>query len=203
MSGDRETLSVYDAEADRYAEVTAALRQDPDLAAFVGALPAGGRVLDLGCGPGIAAAAMAEAGLAVDATDASQEMVRLAAAQPGVTAWQASFDEIAGEALYDGVWANFSLLHAPREAMPRHLAAIRLALKPGGRFHLGVKTGRGERRDRLGRLYTYYTEAELDERLQEAGFEVIARRRGRDKGLDGEMADWVTLAALAAPVPRG
>lgn len=203
MTSDRETVSVYDAEAGRYAKVTAGLRDDPDLLAFIADLPRGGRVLDLGCGPGIAAAAMAEAGLAVDATDASAEMVRLAAAQPGVTAWQASFEEIGGTATYDGIWANFSLLHAPREAMPRHLAAIRRALKPRGRFHIGGKTGTGATRDRLGRLYTYYTEAELETLLAEAGFEIVARRRGRDKGLDGAMADWVTFAALVAPARRG
>ncbi|WP_233495441.1 class I SAM-dependent DNA methyltransferase [Rhodosalinus halophilus] len=202
MSTDKETLGVYDARAEHYAEVTSGIREDPDLAAFIAAMPKGGRVLDLGCGPGLAAEVMAQAGLTVDATDASAEMVRLAAARPGVSAWQAHFDEIAGEAIYDGVWANFSLLHADRAAMPRHLAALARALRPSGRLHVGLKTGTGTRRDSLGRLYTYYTEDELEALLQAAGFTVIARRSGRDPGLDGEMADWVTMAALAGSGPR-
>jgi len=203
VSADRATLAVYDAEAARYAEATQGLRDDPDLAAFVAAMPAGARVLDLGCGPGLAAEVMARAGLDVEATDASAEMVRRAAARPGVTAWQADFDALTGAGVYHGVWANFSLLHAPRAAMPAHLAAIARALVPGGRLHIALKTGAGERRDTLGRLYTYYGEDELAALLSAAGFTVIARRRGRDPGLDGELADWVAMAALAAPARRG
>ena len=121
---DQETLAVYDAKADDYA----ALTPDPDevktLTAFLDCFEPGARVLDFGCGPGHYAAAMAQSGLNVDAFDASEEMVALATAQPGVTAWQATFDELSAEAVYDGLWANFSLLHAPRTEMPSHLARM-------------------------------------------------------------------------------
>jgi SAM-dependent methyltransferase len=192
---DRETLAVYDAQAADYAALTTSEARDKQLAAFIADMPPGGHVLDLGCGPGQSAAEMARHGLHVTATDASAEMVALAAARPGVTAHQASFDDITEDALYDGIWANFSLLHAPRDAMPRHLAAIARALKPGGRFHIGVKTGTGSRRDALGRLYTYYTQEDLTALLAEAGLTVFASNTGASKGLDGIMAGWVTLAA--------
>jgi len=195
VSVDEETARVYAARAADYAAMTAQTGEDPALAAFIGGIPAGGRVLDLGCGPGIMAAAMARAGLAVDATDAVPQMVALAAAQPGVTAWQATFDEITGDALYDGIWANFSLLHAPRADMPRHLAALRTALKPGGLFHIGMKTGTGETRDTLGRHYTYYTEDALCDLLRAADLAPFSSRTGVDKGLDGVAAPWVTIAA--------
>ena len=195
MSTDRETLAVYDAQAADYAALTASEARDKQLDAFIADMPEGGHVLDLGCGPGQSSALMASYGLRVTATDASAEMVALAAARDGVTAIQATFDDISGDALYDGVWANFSLLHAPREAMPRHLAAIARALKPGGRFHIGVKTGTGAARDALGRLYTYYTEPELTALLEQAGLTPFAANRGESKGLDGVMAGWLTLAA--------
>ena len=98
-------------------------------------------MLDLGCGPGLAATRMANAGLQVDAMDGSAEMVAMAAQHDGVTAWQATFDQITGTDIYDGIWANFCLLHASKEAMPHHLAAMVTALKPGGAFHIGMKTG--------------------------------------------------------------
>ncbi|WP_272008160.1 class I SAM-dependent methyltransferase [Roseovarius sp. ZX-A-9] len=196
MSADDETLGVYGAQAARYASFTDNIGDDPHLARFIADIPPGGRVLDLGCGPGTAAARMAQAGLVVDATDAVPEMVDLAAAaHPGVTAWIATFDEIAGVELYDGIWANFSLLHAPRSAMPTHLAALRTALKPGGRFHIGVKTGSGAQRDGLGRLYTYYEEEELTELLTAAGFTPRGQWTGADSGLDGTVAPWVVIAA--------
>lgn len=195
LGPDAETLSVYDRKASEYRDLTARSEIDPDLASFLGALPAGSDVLDLGCGPGAAAAVMAAAGHHVTATDAAPEMVKLAAQHPGVTARHASFDDIDAQDAYDAIWANFSLLHAPREDMPRHLTALRRALRPGGLLHIGMKTGSGSARDALGRLYTYYSEDELAGLLRDAGFTPFSARHGKDTGLDGTVAPWVTLAA--------
>ena len=193
---DPETIRVYDSQAADYAAKTDQYNQtDPRLRAFVAACRPGGRVLDLGCGPGASAAEMARNGLTVEATDASAEMVMLAGQHPGVKARQATFDDIAGTDLYDGIWANFSLLHAPRDAFPRHLDALAQALKPGGVFHIGMKLGEAEARDRIGRRYTYYTADELRSRLSAAGMTVVEEHFGRGEGLDGTMSDWVSLLA--------
>ena len=195
---DPETLRVYAGKASDYAEMIAPVaRKDPQLAAFIKAVPAGGEVLDLGCGPGHYAAEMAKAGLRVTATDPVPEMVALAGQFQGVTAQRASFSDLTGTNLYDGVWANFSLLHAPRTDMPRHLSQISAALRPGGIFHIGVKTGSGETRDSLGRLYTYYSVDELSSLLRDAGFTVMDQVTGIDAGLSGEVAPWVCLRCHA------
>ena len=194
---DRETIAVYDPRAQDYDALETSDTPSETLAEFIAALPTGGRVFDLGCGSGTSARHMVQAGLVVDAMDASASMVALAGRIEGVTAWQGTFDEIGGRALYDGVWANFSLLHAPRADLPGHLVAIHTALKPGGLFHIAVKSGEGEARDRIGRLYTYYTEDDLTGLLQVAGFTVGPYRRGRDKGLSGEDADWISVTAHA------
>ena len=194
---DRETIRIYDSRASDYAEVTASDAPDATLSAFIAALPPGGRVLDLGCGPGGASGHMAAAGLNVEAWDASRAMVDLAADRPGVTARQAGFGDLDAENAYDGIWANFSLLHAPRADMPRHLAAVARALRPGGIFHIGVKEGAGEKRDSLGRFYTYYTAASLTAVLQEAGLTPGTFTHGADKGLDGVVAAWITVTAHA------
>lgn len=194
---DRKTIAVYDARAGDYAKLETSDTPSETLAAFIAGLPRGARVLDLGCGPGSSARHMVRAGCIVDALDASAKMIGLASAIEGVTARQGTFDDIDGTAIYDGVWANFSLLHAPRCDMPRHLSAIHTSLKPGGLFHIAVKEGTGEQRDSINRLYTYYTEAELTGLLQAAGFSVGPYRRGRDKGLSGEDADWMSVTAHA------
>ena len=195
---DKETLAVYGEKAQEYLELTQeAPEKEPLFAAFLAALPPQATVLDLGCGPGHFAAAMAQHGHRITATDASPEMVALADKHPGVSAAVATFDDIAGDQIYDGVWANFSLLHAGRADMPRHLAALHAALKPGGLFHIALKSGEASKRDTLGRLYTYYTDAELTGLLQDAGFTVTNRAEGADKGLDGQMATWIALHAHA------
>lgn len=194
MSTDRETLDVYDVKANEYAELVAD-NQDAQLIAFIAQLPHGARVLDLGCGPGAASRKMAEAGFTVEATDASPGMIDLAKKHPGVTARLASFDDISGTDLYDGVWANFSLLHADRADMPRHLSALREAMKPGGLFHIGMKTGTGAKRDGIGRFYTFYTEDELKGLLRGAGFDPVATQTGVEKGLAGTMDPWITISS--------
>ena len=193
---DKETLRVYDAKAADYAKlIDSDTKEKPYLERFIARLPTGGRVLDLGCGPGLAATRMANAGLQVDAMDGSAEMVAMAAQHDGVTAWQATFDQITGTDIYDGIWANFCLLHASKEAMPHHLAAMVTALKPGGAFHIGMKLGSGSQRDEIGRLYSYYSEPELITLLGAAGLTAGETDHGRTVGLDGTEADWIVVAA--------
>ena len=187
---DAETLAIYDAKATEYAKLTASAAREPDLLRFINLMPTGGHVLDLGCGPGGHAATMADAGLQIDAWDASSEMVALAGQTPGVTARQASFDDLDAQAHYHGIWANFSLLHADPDRFDTHLLQ---ALTPGGYFHIGMKTGTGTHRDPLGRRYTYVTAASLTASLAAVGLGPVAQNTGEDLGLDGVMAEWITV----------
>ncbi|MCM2562609.1 class I SAM-dependent methyltransferase [Lutimaribacter sp. EGI FJ00015] len=201
MSRDDETLRVYDARAAEYARVTHTDTPGPLLAAFITALPPGARVLDLGCGPGVDAGHMAAAGLVVEALDASAAMVAQARKRHGVAARQADFDDFVAEGhdgAYHGIWANFSLLHAPEASLPAYLAAIHDALRPGGQFHIAVKSGTGSRRDELGRIYTYYTPDGLATLLSNTGLKPLAHAAGREPGLDGKPADWIAIRATRA-----
>ncbi|MEH6645205.1 class I SAM-dependent methyltransferase [Sulfitobacter sp.] len=193
---DPETLSVYAEQSAHYASLTdTVLAKDPLLADFITSLPKGGRALDLDCGPGAAAAVMARAGLKVHATDAVPEMIALASQHSLVHAEVKTFEQIDGTDLYDGVWANFSLLHADRDALPVILTALHTTIKANGRFHIAMKLGSETERDAIGRQYTYVTEAELRGLLSDAGFTVIKKHIGCDMGLDGTHADWIALAA--------
>lgn len=192
---DPETIAVYDRRAQDYADRFSGPKEDRHLIAFIARLPAGAPVLDLGCGPGQASARLAEAGFAVEAWDAAAGMVALAALLNGVTARQARFDDLRAQGVYGGIWANFSLLHAPRQEFPVHLAAIFRALRPGGLLHLGMKTGTGQGRDRLGRAYSYYSIAELEDFLGRSGLTVLSRSTGEDAGLAGPVEPWAILLA--------
>jgi len=82
--------------------------------------------------------------------------------------------------------------------MPAHLKAIRIALKPGGKFFIGMKTGEGELRDEIGRLYTYYSYEELEALLVNAGFSVESHSTGTSVGLDNRTHSFVQIFARRA-----
>ncbi len=53
----------------------------------------------------------------------------------GLPARLGEFDDIDGDEIYDGVWANFSLLHAARDDLPRHFdCALRGNQTPAALF---------------------------------------------------------------------
>ena len=197
MSSDSETLSFYDQAAPKYAANFSRDTPDSDLVAFMAGVKPGGRVLDLGYGPGNSAAMMRDAGFAVEASDASQSMADLAAEKYGLIVRVETFDDIASHGEYDGIWANFSLLHAPRADLPGHLKAIHGALVPGGLLHLGLKLGDGEKRDHLGRFYAYHQEDELRTHLANAGFSGVVSRTGKEKGMAGTLDPFVIIRANA------
>ena len=194
---DNETLGVYAEKAEEYANLIFGADANAGLAFIKDGLPQGSDILDLGCGPGHMSAHLRDAGHNVTATDASAEMAAVAQKNYGITVEVAGFADLNDENAFDAVLASFSLLHAPKADMPTHLAAIKRATRPGGRFVIGLKTGTGEKRDRLGRFYAYYTDAELTGLLEKAGFIVTDRRTGEGKGLDGSIAPWIVMRCNA------
>ncbi|MEM6307404.1 MAG: class I SAM-dependent methyltransferase, partial [Pseudomonadota bacterium] len=112
---DHETLAVYDAKIEDYKAITIG-EPSQALLGFMADLPKGGTVLDLGCGPGFAAAVLADHGFVATATDASPEMAKSAGSHRGVTARCEDFSQLPHAPTYDGIYANFSLLHVTRDA---------------------------------------------------------------------------------------
>lgn len=192
---DLETLAVYASRAEDYLEMIGEPILRPHHSDFVDALPTGGEVLDLGCGPGKTASIFKAQGLRVDAWDASPEMVHLAKEKFGITAKCAAFDELNATEAYDGIWANCSLLHLKKTEFPDSIARIVKALRPGGVFYLGMKIGEGEARDEFGRFYAFYTLEELQNILTHAGLQVTVTRTVTEMGLAGTSSDLVFLTS--------
>jgi len=192
---DDETVAVYDAKFQDYADLVKTSKPSASLLRFINAVSQGGRVLDFGCGPGAASKTMAVSGLQVTALDASEGMISLVREIPNVTAVQADFSWLNQSNAYEGVWANFALLHASREDFATYLDAIVEALSPNGILHLGMKTGAGEKRDTLGRRYAYFTRSEFEMMLLERDFEILHVKEGEDMSLAGEMDPFVMILA--------
>jgi SAM-dependent methyltransferase len=112
---------------------------------FAGRLLAdgGGRLLEIGAGPGHDSAYFASHGLNVVATDLSPAMVALCRAK-GLDAHVRDFLHLGFPAgSFDAVYALNCLLHVPNADLPEVLAAVRAVLRPGGWFFLGTHGGDG------------------------------------------------------------
>lgn len=190
---DRRTIATYNANAADYADLVETTAPDNTLQRFIDLIPQGGKVLDLGCGPGTASAHMRTAGLVPDPVDASEGMIAIAQEKFGLDARLGRFDDIDGLEVYDGVWANFSLLHAASADLPHHIASLFKATKPGGILHIGMKTGTGAARDKIDRLYSYVTVIELEDLLTTAGYQVTYVKEGAEAGLAGTIDPFVIM----------
>ncbi len=195
MSGkDTATLSFYANEAEIYAARDRGL-DDLRLQHFAGLLPAGGQVLELGCGGGHDSAALLALGLDLTATDGSPELAAQAEKRLGRPVSVLLFEDLAAEAAFDGVWANACLLHVPRPALPAIIAKVHAALQSGGVFYASFKAGEAEGRDRFGRYYNYPSPGWLREVYGAGRWARLEIEEATGSGYDSEPTRW--LHALA------
>ena len=156
-----DTVGYYNRHAARYVADTVGVDLSAPRERFLAQIPAGGFILDAGCGSGRDSLAFLERGHRVRAFDAAPEIARLAAERIGQPVQVQRFEELDERAVYDGVWACASLLHLSAATIPDALQRLWAALKPDGALYLSLKHGDGERVDAEGRHFTDATEARL------------------------------------------
>jgi SAM-dependent methyltransferase len=196
MSGrDADTLGFYATEAEIYAGRERELGE-ARLRRFAELLPAGGQVLELGCGGGQDSAALLALGLDVTPTDGSPELAAEAQKRLGRPVSVLLFEDLAADTAFDGVWANACLLHVPRPALPGILARVHRALRPGGAFYASFKAGEAEGRDRFGRYYNYPDADWLRTAYGKDGWSRIDIEEDLGGGYDQEPTRWLHTTAI-------
>jgi SAM-dependent methyltransferase len=148
----RAVAADYDRIADEYARhIYAELAGKPfdrKLLDRFATLVGGGRVCDVGCGPGHVARYLHERGCDVFGIDLSPRMVQLAAKlNPGVEFRVGDLRSLQlPNGSLAGIVAFYSLIHLRADQLAPALAELRHVLRPGGRLLLAVHQGDEPRR---------------------------------------------------------
>ena len=156
------TLAYYEGAAEKFAEETGEAEFSCLQDSFAAMLPAGGRILDLGCGAGRDSRAFLKKGFLVTSVDGSRRLCRLAERRTGQAVFCTTFEAYEPLGRLDGIWACASLLHLVPEDIKKTVRRTAAHLKTGGIFYLSFKYGtfRGYRGERY---FTDLTEKGLKE----------------------------------------
>jgi SAM-dependent methyltransferase len=175
----------YDAVADAYAnEFFDELSRKPFdralLDSFAAAIPQGGTVLDVGCGPGHIARYLSERGVSAAGVDLSPAMVELARKlNPGLefSAGDMRAIDQAANGLA-AIAAFYSIIHIPRAQVPLVLDEFHRVIAADGLLLVSVHGGTGivHRDEFLGEAVpfeaTLFSLGEIVSLVERAGFRV-------------------------------
>jgi len=149
------------------------------------------RILDFGCGPGRDLKAFHTLGHEAIGLEGSERFVEMARQYSGCEVWHQDFLKLdLPQTFFDGIFANASLFHVPRQELPRVLGELWQALKYEG--VLFSSNPRGNNQEGWnGKRYACYHDWEHWKALViGAGFEEI-RHYYRPEGLSREQQPWL------------
>lgn len=110
---------------------------------FEALLPEGACILDAGCGPGRDVKYFHNKGYAVDAFDASEELIKIGVKHSGCPISLMSFADFNVADKYDGIWACTSLVHMQEKELIETIHRLFQGLKKGGIFYTCLKRSEG------------------------------------------------------------
>ncbi|MBP2237061.1 uncharacterized UPF0146 family protein [Sinorhizobium kostiense] len=190
-----ETLRYYDTNADKYAANEGA--PNPRLFTFLDRCRPKGKVLELGTGSGVDAAAIIGRGFDLDATDGSSELAAIASSRIGRPVKTMLFNELDAIGIYDGVYACASLTHVPRSDLPGVIERVYRAMIENGVVWASFKAGAEEGSDALGRHYNYLSRDELIWLWRAAApWRAIEAEAWLGGAYDRKATEWVAITAM-------
>ena len=158
-------------------------------------------ILDFGCGPGRDLAAFRALGHAPIGLEGSPPLAAMAREQSGCEVWEQDFLALKLPSFrFDGIFANASLFHVPRQELPRVLGELRAALKPDGVLFASNPRGHNEEGWNRGRYGAYHDLESWRAFLKTAAFTELEYYY-RPPGLPLERQPWLASVWRKSSVP--
>lgn len=149
------------------------------------------QILDFGCGPGRDLQTFAAMGHIPTGLDGSDRFAEMARVDSGCEVLHQNFLELNLPAeRFDGIFANASLFHVPRQELPRVLRELRDALQPGGVLFSSNPRGNNQEGWKGERYGAFHSAEAWSELMTEAGF-VEVEHYYRPAGLPREQQPWL------------
>lgn len=134
----------------------------------------GERILDLGSGAGQDTLTLKRYGVHVQGMDISEEMLAVAEQTVGGVSFQkGDFRNLPyPDDMFDGIWANMSLLHLMKKDLPVALSQVRRVLKDTGVLYASFLT-EGEDGFIDDLYYAFYSADDLHRIFEQSGFTIF------------------------------
>ena len=190
-----DPIDYYNKYAAKVFEDTVDQNMDAITAPFLELLEEGDTILDMGCGSGRDSLTFYDLGYDVTPLDGSEEMCRLAEVHTGLDVLQMTYEEMAFDGAFDGVWACGAFVHIPQDEMPALFRKVARALTEDGIFYLSMRLGdfegfQGER------YFSCYSEKELRSLVEGDGlFTVLKEWVTRDVRSGHSDIQWINILA--------
>lgn len=165
-----KNISYYDENAMSYFYNTKYLDMMEAYNRFLSRVVSGGLILDFGCGGGRDSKYFLSRNYKVSAIDGSKEMCRLASEYAKIYVKNIEYKDFSDTSIYDGIWANASLVHLDDNNLLSTLSSIREALKDDGVFYMSLKNNKSERES--DRVFYYRSFDEVYSMIRYLDFEL-------------------------------
>jgi SAM-dependent methyltransferase len=189
----RLTLEHYERNAQAFFAGTIDHDVSQNIAALLDAIESDppSTILDLGCGPGRDLKTFASLGHRAIGLDGCANFVEMARAYSGCEVWHQDLLHLdLPPEQFDGIFANAVLFHVPSAALPKVLADLSAALKPGGVLFSSNPRGHNEEGWNGPRYGSYYDDSTWERYLTDAGFAPL-HHYYRPPGLPPEQQPWL------------